>query len=240
MLNSPNPSDPDFARKRRMVMLTGGTAGVAAALVGIYLIGDPSRNAADGGKKGPEAAAVCRPAVEMAQKLSPLMTGNVAALTPAKAPLRLETLGFQDGRGRQKRLADWQGRIVLLNLWATWCVPCREEMPALDLLQQKMVGDDFEVVAVNIDTRDPDKPRAWLQDNNIPHLGFYADPTARIFQELKSHGRAFGMPTTLLLDRNGCEIASMAGPADWASADALRLIEAAIAQSKIAPDEPAK
>ena len=101
-------------------------------------------------------------------------------------------------------------------------------------------GDDFEVVAVNIDTRDPDKPRAWLQDNNIPHLGFYADPTARIFQELKSHGRAFGMPTTLLLDRNGCEIASMAGPADWASADAIRLIEAAIAQSKVAPDEAAK
>jgi thiol-disulfide isomerase/thioredoxin len=228
MLNTPRPSDPDFARKRRLVILTGGMAGMIAALTGIYLIGDPSRNAGGGAQKGPDTAALCRPAVEKAQNLAPLMTGTIAAMTPAKTPLRLEMLGFKDGRGRQKQLSDWRGRVVLLNLWATWCVPCREEMPALDALQQKMIGDDFEVVAVNIDTRDPDKPRAWLQDNNIPHLGFYADPSARIFQDLKTLGRAFGMPTTILVDREGCEIASMAGPADWASPDAIRLIEAAI------------
>ena len=84
-----------------------------------------------------------------------------------------------------------------MNLWATWCVPCRKEMPALDALQTRLGGEKFEVVAVNIDTRNLDKPKAWLQEVGIRQLGYYADPSAKVFQDLKAVGKAFGMPTTL-------------------------------------------
>ena len=81
---------------------------------------------------------------------------------------------------------------------------------------------------MNIDTRDPDKPKAWLKEVGINALAYYADPTAKIFQDLKERGRAFGMPTTLLVDGKGCEVATIAGPAEWASEDAVRFIEAAL------------
>ena len=117
---------------------------------------------------------------------------------------------------------------MLLNLWATWCVPCRKEMPALDELQAKLGGQGFEVVAVNIDTRDPDKPKNWLKEVGIGKLGYFADPTAKVFQDLKEVGKAFGMPTTILIDPQGCEIATLAGPAEWASDDAIKVISAAL------------
>jgi thiol-disulfide isomerase/thioredoxin len=100
-------------------------------------------------------------------------------------------------------------------------------MPALDALQAKLGSDRFEVVAVNIDTRNPDKPKAWLQEVGITKLGYYADPSAKVFQDLKAIGKAFGMPTTLLIDPQGCELGALAGPAEWASDDAVKLIEAA-------------
>ena len=86
----------------------------------------------------------------------------------------------------------------------------------LAYLQQRLGGPGFEVVAVNIDTRDPDKPKAWLKELGVEKLAYYADPTAKTFQDLKEIGRAFGMPTTMLVDRQGCEIGTIAGPAEWA------------------------
>ena len=118
--------------------------------------------------------------------------------------------------------------MVLLNVWATWCVPCRKEMPALDALQAKLGGDKFEVVAVNIDTRNLDKPKTWLQELGVKRLGYYSDSSAKVFTDLKAIGKAFGMPTTLLIDAQGCELGAIAGPAEWASEDAVRLVEAAL------------
>jgi len=117
---------------------------------------------------------------------------------------------------------------VLLNLWATWCVPCRKEMPALAALQEKLGGPGFEVVAVNIDTRNAEKPKAWLQTNGVTGLAYYSDASAKVFQELRAVGKAIGMPTTLIVDGNGCELANLAGPAEWASGDALKLVTAAL------------
>lgn len=191
-----------------------------AGLAGVYGMGGLSRNA------GVEPA--CRPAAEAASRLTPLARGEVAALAPAKTPILVSSLSFNDANGRQRTLADWKGRVVLLNLWATWCVPCRKEMPALDALEKKLGSDRFQVVAVNIDTRDPDKPRSWLKETGVSNLAYFADPTAKIFQDLKIAGRAFGMPTTLLVDARGCELATIAGPAEWASADAINFIEAAL------------
>lgn len=210
----------DFAKKRLLVILLGGLAGIGAGLAGIYGMGMVMRNAAI-----PEA---CRPAAQLAQTLAPLARGEVAALTPTKSPIKLADLAFRDAAGKDRRLGDWADKTVLLNLWATWCVPCKKEMPALDELQHKLGGADFEVVAVNIDTRNPEKAKAWLTDTGIRALAYYADNNAKIFQELKEKGRAFGMPTTLLIDRNGCEVATLAGPAEWASGDAIAFIKAAL------------
>jgi thiol-disulfide isomerase/thioredoxin len=196
----------------------GCVVGVAAGLAAVYGIGAMQRNPAD---------ASCKPAAELAKRLAPLARGEVAAVGIASEPKRLPELTFTGADGKPRALADFQGRTILLNLWATWCVPCRKEMPALDALQAKLGSDRFEVVAVNIDTRNPDKPKTWLQEVGITRLGYYADPSAKVFQDLKAVGKAFGMPTTLLVDPQGCELGALAGPAEWASDDAIRLIEAA-------------
>jgi thiol-disulfide isomerase/thioredoxin len=209
-----------FAEKRLAMILAGGVAGVVVGLAGVYGIATLTRNV------GGDAA--CRQSVELAKKLAPFARGEVAAVNMAKSPLKVPALAFQDAAGKPLTLAHWRGRTVLLNLWATWCVPCRKEMPALDALEQRLGGTGFEVVTINIDTRDPDKPKAWLKEVGIAKLAYYADPTAKTFQDLKEVGRAFGMPTTLLVDPQGCEIGSIAGPAEWASDDAVKLIEAAL------------
>jgi thiol-disulfide isomerase/thioredoxin len=206
-------------RRRRIVALAVVLIAGGAAAGAVYGIGAFKRNAADAG---------CAGAVATAQRVAPLARGEVAAFVAADGPLRLPNLAFRDAEGHDRHLSDWRGRTVLLNLWATWCVPCRKEMPALEALQQKQGGGNFEVVAVNIDTRDPDKPRAWLKEVGIGRLGYYADPSAKVFQDLKSVGRATGMPTTVLIDGDGCEIGTVAGPAEWASEDALKLVSAAV------------
>jgi thiol-disulfide isomerase/thioredoxin len=209
------------AKGRLAVVVAGGIAGVAVGLAAVYGIGTFLRNAGD---------AACRPAVELAKRIAPLARGEVAALAVAETPLRVPDVAFRDAGGAERHLADWRGRTVLFNLWATWCVPCRKEMPALDTLEAKLGGPAFEVVTVNIDTRDPDKPRTWLKEVGIGRLAYYADPSAKVFQDLKVAGRAAGMPTTLLVDPSGCEIGALAGPAEWASEDAVKLISAALAR----------
>jgi thiol-disulfide isomerase/thioredoxin len=219
-MNGSKDAARSHAKKRLALVVLGGVAGVAVGLAGVYGIGHMARNA------GQEPA--CAPAVDMAKKLTPLIKGEVAALTPASVAKRLPELTFKDASGQQKTLSDWKGRTILLNLWATWCVPCRKEMPALDALQQKLGGPDFEVVTVNIDTRDVEKPKAWLKEVNVGKLNYYADNTAKVFQDLKEIGKAFGMPTTILVDKAGCEVATLAGPAEWASDDAVKVVSAAI------------
>jgi thiol-disulfide isomerase/thioredoxin len=209
-----------FAKRRLAMVLAGGIAGVVVGLAGVYGIATLTRNVGGG--------VACRPAVELAKKLAPFARGEVAAVNVAKSSLKVPALAFQDAAGRPLTLEHWRGRTVLLNLWATWCVPCRKEMPALDALEQRLGGPDFEVVSINIDTRDADKPKEWLKEVGVQKLAYFADPTARAFQDLKAIGRAFGMPTTLLIDPEGCEIGSIAGPAEWASEDAIKLIQAAL------------
>ncbi|HKY87263.1 MAG TPA: TlpA disulfide reductase family protein [Pseudorhodoplanes sp.] len=206
---------PFFSRFRFMpaAFILGAMGGLAL----VYGMGGFQRNA------GFDPA--CRPAVDLAKKLTPLVKGEIAALAPATSPIRPLTLSFRDNARQDRTLADWNGRVVLLNLWATWCVPCKKEMPALEALQKTLGGPGFEVVTVNIDTRDPDKAKAWLKEAGISQLAYYADSSAKIFQDLKAAGRAFGMPTTLLIDKQGCEIASLAGPAEWASQDAIKLVQ---------------
>jgi thiol-disulfide isomerase/thioredoxin len=217
----PEPTSPRPTATRRIPLAIGAVViGAVIGYAGIYGIGGHKRNAADDSG--------CQPAVALSSKIAPLAHGEVAALTMATTPLRLPDLAFEDADGKPKKLSDWRGRTVLVNLWATWCVPCRKEMPALDALQTRLGGPKFEVVAVNIDTRDPEKPKTFLKDANLTRLSFFSDQKAKVFQDLKSVGRALGMPTSVLVDGQGCEIATIAGPADWDSDDAVKLITAAV------------
>src|SRR6476661_5796497 len=211
----PDQPSPRLAATRRIpiaigAVLVGGLIGFA----GVYGLG--------GLKRGGSGDSACAGAVELARKLAPLAHGEVAALTMATAPLRLPDLAFEDADGKPRKLSEWRGRTVLVNLWATWCVPCRKEMPALESLQTRLGGPDFEVVAINIDTRDPEKAKKLVKEANLTSLGYFTDQKAKVFQDLKAIGRALGMPTSVLVDPQGCEIATIAGPAEWDSDDALK------------------
>jgi thiol-disulfide isomerase/thioredoxin len=214
------PSPLPAAARRLPVTIGAVLIGAVIGFAGVSGIG--------GLKRGASGDQACRGAVDLARKLAPLAHGEVAALTMATSPLRLPDLAFEDADGKSKKLSDWRGRTVLVNLWATWCVPCRKEMPALEGLQTKLGGPDFEVVAVNIDTRDPEKPKSFLKEANLTRLGYFTDQKAKVFQDLKAIGRALGMPTSVLVDGQGCEIATIAGPAEWDSDDAVKLISAAV------------
>jgi thiol-disulfide isomerase/thioredoxin len=215
-----NPSPLPAPMRRLPVAIGAVVAGALIGLAGFYAFG--------GLKRGSGGDTACTAAVDLAKKIAPLAHGEVAAVTMASAPLRLPDLTFEDAQGKPRKLSDWRGKTVLLNLWATWCVPCRKEMPALDELQAKLGGKDFEVVAVNIDTRDPEKPKNFLKEANLTRLTYFTDQKAKVFQDLKSIGRALGMPTSVLVDAQGCEIGTIAGPAEWASDDAVKLIKAAV------------
>lgn len=153
-----------------------------------------------------------------------LNAGSMAAFVYKRAPEPLPPIAFMDGEGRSRSLADWRGRFVLLNLWATWCAPCRKEMPELDQLQTELGSERFEVVALAVDRAGTAAVSRFLKQIEVKSLGLYIDPLARASFDLK----AVGLPTTLLIDAQGREIGRLTGPADWSSPEAKRLISAAL------------
>ena len=205
------------------------TAGIALALIvaagAVYGIWGPSGNAA---LIGPDGKPLCVKTSAVVARVKPTIHGQVAGLVPAALPLSLSQLTFDTADGNRVSLAQWAGRTVLLNLWATWCGPCRAEMPALDRLQAAKGDKDFEVVAVNIDTVGADKPKKFLADIGVSALPFRSDASLGIFRALQKVGRSRGLPTTILIDGEGCEIGTMYGPAEWDRPDAVRLVEAAL------------
>ncbi len=133
-------------------------------------------------------------------------------------------LSFAGPGGECLSLERFAGRVARLNLWATWCLPCRAEMPALDRLEAARGGEKFEVVAINIDTARLERREAFLKEAGVERLRFYSDKSAVVFQELKAAGKASGLPTTVLIGPDGCDIATMAGAAEWDSEEAKNLI----------------
>jgi len=203
--------------------------GALAGAAGVYATGMLSGNGAllagaDGGQ--------CGAAIVMGEELKPLLTGEIAAMAARTEENDLSALAFNDADGKAMTLADTGGKPRLVNLWATWCAPCREEMPALDRLQADKGGEDFQVVAISVDGGSDDKPRAFFDEIGAKSLSFYHDPTIGAFNTLKKDGLAFGLPVTVLVDENNCVIANMNGPAEWASEDAYDLIDAAKAKSQ--------
>lgn len=142
------------------------------------------------------------------------------ALMFVEVPRPLPTVRFLRGDGRVVTLDEFRGRAVLLNLWATWCVPCRVEMPALDRLQAALGGAAFEVVALSIDRGGPQVVETFYREVGLRSLAVYVDPTGEAARVLGT----VGIPTTLLIDREGREVARKTGPAEWDGAEMVGAI----------------
>jgi thiol-disulfide isomerase/thioredoxin len=180
-----------------------------------------------GGAAGNQASATCGDSGTILAKLTPALTGDLAAMRPLTHPKPLPAFGFTDASGPVS-LDKFKGKTVLLNVWATWCVPCREEMPALDHVESSLGGADFTVLALNMDTRNTERVPDWLKQNGIDHLALYRDSDGKAFQVLRKEGLVTGLPTTMLVDKQGCLVAMMAGPAKWDSQEALKALALAI------------
>jgi len=192
---------------------------ILAAITGIYLFqGD--------GRKSGTAEAVPLTAAVPAAIGKELATGALAAflIKPERKPV--PDIAFQDGQGKTLKISQWKGRVALVNLWATWCAPCRKEMPDLAKLQAELGSKDFEVVAISVDRKGVDASSAFLKETGADNLALYVEPTTTVVNELQ----ALGLPSTLLIDRKGREIGRLVGPADWASPEAQTLIKAALAE----------
>ena len=205
--------------------LVAGAGLAALALAGAAVYGSGSGL---GNFAGPGEGTPCAEAAPVSAGLAPLARGDVAAFEAYATPRPAPVLAFTGPDGAPVDLAGLRGRTLLLNLWATWCAPCKAEMPALDRLQADLGGDAFRVVAINVETRNLDRPAAWLKANGIAALPYYGDPAGRVLPVLQAEAGSPGLPTTLLVDPRGCALGVMKGPADWAGADGRRLIRAAL------------
>ena len=169
--------------------------------------------------RAPAQPTVAAPPPAPASKLN---IGQMAGFVFKKEPEALAEVTFTDGKGEPRTLADWKGRVVLLNLWATWCAPCRKEMPDLARLQRDLGSERFEVVALAVDRAGVEAARKFLASIDARDLTLYIDASARAGTALK----AVGMPTTILIDTQGREIGRLTGPADWHGVDAQNLVKA--------------
>jgi thiol-disulfide isomerase/thioredoxin len=199
----------DPKRNRNSLIYVALLALIAGGL-GIYLLGDGPREVEVNSGGGFKSFAV-----------GPMAAFLVKADRPS-----VSDLVFKDASGSEVTLSKWRGRVVLLNLWATWCAPCRREMPTLNDVQKRLGSKDFEVVALSVDRKGLEASAAFLKETGADSLGLYADETTTSLNALQ----ALGLPVTLLIDRKGGEIGRLLGPAEWNSAEAIALMKAAIAE----------
>ncbi len=141
-----------------------------------------------------------------------------------KSPKDLPSFEFTDGDGKTRTLQDWKGKVVVLNLWATWCAPCREEMPSLDNLKKYFNHENFDVLAISMDRGGLAKPRKFYEEERLKNLELYIDPTTKLMFKLKT----VGLPATLVIDKEGREIGRLTGPAQWDSSRAIEIIKKAL------------
>lgn len=204
-----------FSKRRRALVLA------VAAVTGVYAMFGVDGNApfmAGEAQAGQAKAAV------LDRSLS---KGAMAAFVFKKERKALKEIAFKNADGKELSLGAWKGRVALVNLWATWCAPCRKEMPDLAKLQKDYGGEDFEVVAISVDLKGVEASAKFLKSiEGGENLALYVDKSTRAMKQLG----AIGLPLTVLVDREGREVGRLAGPAHWNADEARKIIEAAIAE----------
>jgi len=217
MTDTHAPRPGSTSRVRLWVIL--GLAGLAVAIAAWVWLGNPGQ------------ARECPVQAEDAAAIDDAATGELAALMGTGEGRGYSTLAFKDAAGTPMTIADFKGKKLLVNFWASWCVPCREEMPALDQVATEFNSDDFMVLPINLDIGENGlgKAQAFLDENKFVNLPLYADNTFAAFDRLKTQAVAVGLPATLILDGDGCELAVLQGPAEWQTPDGHKVVEALLA-----------
>ena len=172
------------------------------------------------------------PAIETA--IDAAAQGELAAFRATAKGEGYPEISFVSDAGETVGFDHFEGKVTLVNFWATWCAPCRAEMPALDALHAKYQDQGFQVATINLDAGDDGiaKAKAFMDEVGLKNLPLHADPTFAAFEVLKARGTALGLPATILLGPDGHEWGVLAGPAEWNTEDAHALIETALAQAK--------
>lgn len=203
---------------RPMVLIVAAVVALAAAA--FYLM--RSQNAADGGNT-PSTAWLQEYAQGNLSRLVPLKTANLAPAQP-----------FQTPDGDQIQLADFKGRAVVVNFWATWCAPCRHEMPSLNRLAAAFAGEPVAVLAISLDRGGAAVAQNFLNEVGADRLVAYVDPKGALARELA----VFGLPVTLIIDPQGYVLARHDGPAEWDRVDAMALVRQLISSPDAPPTPP--
>lgn len=214
-LQAPRPGAT--SRVRLWVIL--GLAGLGVAIAAWVWLGNAGM------------AKECPVQDEQAAAIEEAATGELAALNGTGEGRGYATLAFKDAAGTAMTIADFKGKALLVNFWASWCVPCREEMPALDAIATKYNSDAFMVLPINLDigANGLEKAQGFLDENDFANLPLFADNSFAAFERLKQQAVAVGLPATLVLDENGCELAVLQGPAEWNTPDGEAVIEKLLA-----------
>jgi len=209
-----SPAPLQKLKARRVAVIALGSA--ALALVATLVVGNFM----------PAQTSQCAAQPLKAQVIDSAAVGQLAALNGTGTGRGYADLAFTDAAGNKKSIADYAGRKLLVNFWASWCVPCRAEMPALQALANKYDSDSFALVPINLDVGDSgiEKAKKFLADEKLT-LPLYPAPL-QAFQRLQQEAVTVGLPTTLLLDEKGCELAVLQGPAEWDSPDGEAVIAA--------------
>lgn len=210
--------EPAAARPR----MTPGRMAVAALVIAAVAIAIVVWVGNAGGLK----AADCVPQPAAAKTIDDAATGQLAALNGTGTGRGYADLSFVDKDGKPMKIADFAGKALLVNFWASWCIPCRAEMPALDKLAAQQDDDQFMVLPVNTGETQPDKGKAFFAAGGWTHLPLYIDPNFAVLERLKTTAVSLGLPTSVLLDKKGCEIGVLQGPAAWDTADGTKVIAA--------------
>jgi thiol-disulfide isomerase/thioredoxin len=213
-MQAPNPG----ASSRYRLVVALGVLGLAVAIAVWLWLGNAGQ------------ARECPVQAEDAATIDAAAVGELAALNGTGEGRGYADMAFTDAAGKPMTIADFKGKTLLVNFWASWCVPCREEMPALDALATKYNSDAFMVLPINLDIGDGGKAKAeaFLDEGQFANLPLYADNTFAAFDRLKQQAVAIGLPATLVLDENGCELAVLQGPAEWNTPDGEAVVQALI------------
>ena len=210
---APKPAKLPGLKPRRVLVLALVSAAIALAIT--LWVGNNSTQ-----------AATCAPNTVEAAKLDSAALGQLAAVTGTGTGRSYADMALKDAAGQPLTVASFAGKRLLINFWASWCVPCRDEMPALNALAQKYNSARFMVLPVNTGETDPAKGAAFLADNAWANLPLYAEANGfEIINRLKTSAVSAGLPASVLVDEKGCELAVLQGPAEWDSPDGHSLVE---------------
>ncbi|KKB07690.1 TlpA family protein disulfide reductase [Devosia chinhatensis] len=215
---SDTPAPQPNHRRSWQLPVAIGVGGLGVAIAAWFYLGNAAQ------------ATSCPAQIAQAQIVDAAARGELAALNGTGEGRGYADMAFKDAAGTDMTIADFSGKALLVNFWASWCVPCREEMPALDAIATQYNSDRFMVLPINLDigAGGQEKAQDFLDEGAFDNLPLYADSTFAAFERLKREAVAVGLPATLLLDPDGCELAVLQGPAEWHSRDGEAVVEALI------------